>query len=384
MRLTRYSERNRWALGRSTSFKCSSYSIPESTSAQCYHSQRPVQNSTGTVPLRLLRQSGNIYLEKGYKNGNFITWPGIDTLSIEAHLPKSVASAKGRFDQECKNLQSTCVPATTDESDDTLLPVPDSPNVKTFEACAHIVPFIAKNTAYHDLTGRFPHRSSRGNEYLLIVYDYDSNSILHFALRNKTGAEIKRGWVKIHERLAKGGNQPKMYILDNEASADLKKGLNKYDLTYQLVPPHVHCRNAAERAIRTYKNNLIACLATCDPDFPVSEWDRILFQVELTLHLLRSSRVNPKLLAYAYLNGNFDFNKTPLTPLGTKVVVHLKPDKQPSWSYHAEEGWYIGPSMEHYRCMKCYIPSTCHERHVDTVKNFQRQSHFPISQQKII
>ena len=29
-----------------------------------------------------------------------------------------------------------------------------------------------------DLPGRFPHRSSRGNEYLLVVYDYDSNSIL--------------------------------------------------------------------------------------------------------------------------------------------------------------------------------------------------------------
>jgi hypothetical protein len=28
-----------------------------------------------------------------------------------------------------------------------------------------------------------------------------------------------------------------MYILDNEASADLKKTLAKYDLTYQLVPP---------------------------------------------------------------------------------------------------------------------------------------------------
>ncbi len=87
----------------------------------------------------------------------------------------------------------------------------------------------------------------------------------------------------------KGGNQPKIYILDNEASADLKKGLKKYGMDYQLVPPHVHRRNAAERAIRTYKNHLLAFLATCDPEFPVSEWDRMLFQVELTLNLLRSS-----------------------------------------------------------------------------------------------
>ena len=31
----------------------------------------------------------------------------------------------------------------------------------------------------------------------------------------------------------------------------------------------------------------------------VAEWDRLLFQAELTLNLLRSSRVNPKLSAYA-------------------------------------------------------------------------------------
>ena len=83
-----------------------------------------------------------------------------------------------------------------------------------------------------------------------------------------------------------------MYILDNEASADLKKGLKKYGLAYQLVPPHIHRRNAAERAIRTFKNHFLACLATCDPAFPVAEWDRLLFQAELTLNLLRVSIQN--------------------------------------------------------------------------------------------
>jgi hypothetical protein len=168
-----------------------------------------------------------------------------------------------------------------------------------------------------------------------------------------------------------------MYILDNEASAQLKQALAKYALTYQLVPPHLHRRNAAERAIRTFKNHLLACLATCDSDFPVSEWDRILFQVELTLNLLRSSRVNPKLSAYAYLNGNFDFNKSPLAPPGTKVLVHVKPDQRPSWSYHGEEGWYVGPSMEHYRCMKCYIPTSGRERDIDTIKCFPKNIRFP-------
>jgi hypothetical protein len=153
--------------------------------------------------------------------------------------------------------------------------------------------------------------------------------------------------------------------------------MNKNGLDYQLVPPHVHRRNAAERAIQTFKNHLLAFLATCDPDFPVSEWDRLLFQAELTLNLLRSSRVNPKLSSYAYLFGNFDFNKTPLAPPGTRVAVHLKPDQRASWAYHTEEGWYIGPSMEHYHCVKCYIPTTSRERNVDTLQFFPKKIPFP-------
>jgi hypothetical protein len=149
--------------------------------------------------------------------GNFITWPGIDTLSIDAHLPKNIASAKGHMDQERKNLQSTRIKLATDTIEienndhdhDVFFSIADAPNVKTFAACAQIVPFVVKNTACHDLTGRFPHRSSRGNEHLLVVYDHDSNSILHTALKNKTAAEIKRGWISIHERLMRGGNQPK-------------------------------------------------------------------------------------------------------------------------------------------------------------------------------
>ncbi len=133
------------------------------------------------MSLRLLRQSGCFHLEESNKNGNFITWPGISTLSIDAHhLPNSIAYAKGHLDQERKNLQSTRIPAANDEDHDNLSPSYGQPNVKTFTACAQIVPFVTKNTVYHDLTGRFPHRSSQGNEYLLIVYDYDSNSILHF------------------------------------------------------------------------------------------------------------------------------------------------------------------------------------------------------------
>ena len=159
----------------------------------------------------------------------------------------------------------------------------------------------------------------------MVVYDHDSSGILVDTMKNRTAGEITKAWLQIHERLERHGNAPTLYILDNEVSYEFKTALRKKQVHFQLVPPHVHRRNAAERAIRTFKNHFLAILATADPDYPVSEWDRLLPQAELTLNLLRPCRINPRLSAYAYLFGNFDFKKTPLAPGGTKVLVHKKP-----------------------------------------------------------
>ena len=112
--------------------------------------------------------------------------------------------------------------------------------------------------------------------------------------------------------------------MENEASTDLKTSLHKNNIQYQLFLPHNNRQNSSERAIRTFKNYLLANLAGADPNFPVSEWCQLLPQIQITLNLLRNSRVNPKLSSYAYLFGNYDFNKSPLAPVGTKVISHLK------------------------------------------------------------
>ena len=103
------------------------------------------------------------------------------------------------------------------------------------------------------------------------------------------------------------------------------------------MPPHIHRRNAAERAIRTYKNHIIAGLYTYDPKLPSREWDQLLPQCNITINLLRSARRNPSLSAYAALLGNFDFNATLMEPPSTKVVVHEKPNNRLSWTGHETE-----------------------------------------------
>ena len=95
--------------------------------------------------------------------------------------------------------------------------------------------------------------------------------------------------------------------------------------TFQMVQTHLHRRNAAERAIQTFKNHFIAGMVSTRKYPPLHLWCRLLPQAIVTLNLLRPSRINPTLSAHAQLHGLFNFNATPFAPPGTKVIVHLNP-----------------------------------------------------------
>ena len=101
-------------------------------------------------------------------------------------------------------------------------------------------------------------------------------------------------------------------IRDNEASADFKKVITEtWRAKFQLVPPDMHPRNKAERMIRHFKNHFLSILAGVDATFPPYLWDLLLPQAEQTINLLRQATANPKISAWEYFNGPFDFNKTP-------------------------------------------------------------------------
>ena len=73
-----------------------------------------------------------------------------------------------------------------------------------------------------DQTGQFIVPSSTGNNYLLILYDYDSNSILAEPMRNRTGQCILLAYKAVHARLVAAGLRPQLQRLDNECSEALK------------------------------------------------------------------------------------------------------------------------------------------------------------------
>jgi hypothetical protein len=112
----------------------------------------------------------------------------------------------------------------------------------------------------------------------------------------------------------------------------------------------------------------LAILAGVDAAFPPYLWDLLLPQAELTLNLLRQSTLNPWISAWEFFQGPFDFNKTPLGPVGCRVLIHAKPATRRSWDFRAKNGFYIGPAMDSYRCSKLVNADTKSQVISDTVE----------------
>jgi hypothetical protein len=76
-----------------------------------------------------------------------------------------------------------------------------------------------------DRTGQFVTPSSNGNNYLLILYDFDSNCILTEPFKTRTAKFILTGYQALHTRLCLAGLRPQLQCLDNECSDILKQFL---------------------------------------------------------------------------------------------------------------------------------------------------------------
>ena len=307
--------------------------------------------------------------------------PGLTLESFRKHTPNAVATAKAHLKQTRKNQRSTKPETPTLP----LLPDPDlfPPSLekakRTHLLFAAVIDRSPTGKCYGDLTGKLPLPSSQGNNYLLILYDYDSNYIAAEPIKDRQAATIRAAYVKVHNIFVRGGSRPRIQGLDNECSDILKAYFKEEDIAYQLAPAYMHRRNAAERAIQTFKDHFKAVLCGCDPRFPMHFWCHLIPQTVLTLNLLRTSRLNPKHSAWSCLHGPFDYNAHPIAPLGTHVIMHQKPGQRLTWAPSGIDGWYVGPDFERYRCYTCISWRTSKVVHPDTVAWFPHQVPMPTS-----
>jgi hypothetical protein len=121
----------------------------------------------------------NVYEKKSIQDTitPFATSPSVTVVNVRKYLFKYDATAKGHMNQIRQNIRSTqpVVEITA--------PEPDMIQEDKYHYIYAAT--LETNQIYSDLTGIFPTTSLSGNKYILILYDYDSNSILSAPMKKQ-------------------------------------------------------------------------------------------------------------------------------------------------------------------------------------------------------
>ena len=121
---------------------------------------------------------------------------------------------------------------------------------------------------YTDQTGKFPHSSSLGSNYQMILHEIDGAStwveVMNNKMERKTIKARRHGLIIMKQQ----GITPAHQVLNNEISQTYKDNIRESGISYQLVPPDDHHHNIAEKAIQTRKNHFVGILSGLAALFP--------------------------------------------------------------------------------------------------------------------
>ena len=317
-----------------------------------------------------------LYNAARYLNA-FRTFPFLTPRLISRHYQLDEPTALGRLDRTRKNYASTKVSETfKDELETNSSPAPLNTRDSTSIPPSHHEPRLHPSgpttawtktcTLYTDLSGRLD-----ASFYILVMYFEDLNIIYTSYLKDKSGQSYRKAYSEGLDWYAdtqRGrDNLPKFEICDNAIDRLTAAMLKEKGISYTLVPAGNHRRNKAERTIRTAENYLTCAFSGCDPTCPKEARQHMFPQIRVAMNLLRPSRLNPTISAWEDLKGPYDWNATPMAPLGSPVIAFVSPSDRPKLAPHGVPAFYVGPAFKHYRCYTVYIPSTNRLRIVDTV-----------------
>ena len=80
---------------------------------------------------------------------------------------------------------------------------------------------------FTDQTGQFPNKSSRGNHYIMVLYNHDSNAILAEPIKTRAAEELLRAIKVIPTHLRDQGLHPALQILDKKSQHWLSNSSDK-------------------------------------------------------------------------------------------------------------------------------------------------------------
>jgi hypothetical protein len=287
--------------------------------------------------------------------GYFRGWRGLTPDRVRRFIKPSAINKLGHMDQTkagTRSTKSSRIPQPeSPPPPDSMKPPNQAPqNDKTnmvFLTIAEV-----NGQLFTDQTGRFPVTSNKGNNYIVIFYVVDANYIKSYPIKSRHRTELIKAYDDVNTFLRTRGYRPQLHKLDNETSKDVESFIADNNASHQYTPPDIHRTNPAERAIRTWKNHFVSIRAGTPSTYRLSNWCKDLERTDITLNMMRPCTQNPKLSAYKALEGMFSFDATPMAPIGTECMVHVKPSRRQTWGYHAIKAWYFAPALNHYRCVK--------------------------------
>eukprot|EP00536_Pseudo-nitzschia_multiseries_P001232 jgi/Psemu1/2825/gm1.2825_g len=172
----------------------------------------------------------------------------------------------------------------------------------------------------------------KGQNYIYLMFDYDTNYIMTVPIKSREAEDLVEGFRTCYEELKEQG-----------------------------------------------MDHFVSILFRVNKDCCADQWGLLVPQVIMTLNFLLSSRINGDILVYNQVKGAFNFMKTPLAPLGCKVIVYNQVHSRGAWEEQGNEGFYIGPAMKHYRNYRCPVKTTGAVRVSNTVELLSKHCEMPIT-----
>ena len=106
-------------------------------------------------------------------------------------------------------------------------------------------------------------------KYVMIFNIYDANYVKGIQIKNCTEDEFLQTYKETYAKLVNKVYRHKFYKINNKCSKEIEAFIDTKNTTLQFSPPAIHWQNAAERAVRTWKNHFIVGIASIPKESPI-------------------------------------------------------------------------------------------------------------------
>lgn len=168
---------------------------------------------------------------KAIQAENSVGWPILTESNVRKCYPETAETPKGHLNQ--KHVRSI-KPAPFAEGSTKTIRVK-----KERDLCTKV--YDVREIILYDQTGQFPKRSLRGNTYIIVLVEIDSNTIVAEPTKSRKDVEVTRAYRSMMKRLCQSGIVPRKHVLDNKVSENKKAIIqDEFKMQMELVPPGCH------------------------------------------------------------------------------------------------------------------------------------------------